>query len=88
MRSPLHDSPGTAPSPEVGSVIYVFSICAYGGGVIASCRVTCTEEFADGFERGVSMHVDEEAYYIVREAIGEADVDGKSAVIEPWTKAA
>jgi hypothetical protein len=56
--------------------------------VIASCRVTCTEEFAEGFERGVSMHVDDEAHYIVREAIGEADVDGKSAVIEPWTKVA
>jgi hypothetical protein len=68
-------------------VIYAFSICAYGGGVIASCRVTCAEGFADGFERGVSMHVDETAFYIVREAIGEADIDGNTAVIEPWTAA-
>ena len=69
-------------------MIYVFSICEYGGGEIASCRVTCTEDFADGFELGLKMRIDEAAYYILREEIDEGGVDGHTAIIEPWTNAA
>ena len=58
---------------------YVFTICEYGGGEMASCRLTCREEFADGFELGLKMRIDEDTHYIVREEIGEGDVGDHAA---------
>ena len=60
-------------------MIYLFTICEYGGGEIAWCTLTCEEGFADGFERGVRMHINEEVHYIVREEIGEEDLAGHTA---------
>ena len=53
-------------------VIYVFTVCEYGGGEIASCRLTCGEAFADGFEVGVRMHIDEDTHYVVRRRSAKA----------------
>ena len=69
-------------------MIYLFTICEYGGGEIASCTVTCAEDFADGFERGVSTWIDEATCYILREEVGEGDGDGHTAIVEPWADAA
>jgi hypothetical protein len=69
-------------------VIYVFTICEYGGGEIAFCRLTCGEAFADGFEAGVRMRIDEDTHYIVREEIGETVEAGHAATLEPWIEAA
>ncbi len=60
---------------------YLFTICEYGGGEIASCKLTCEEDFADGFELGVNMRINEDTHYIVREEIGEEDVAGHAAEI-------
>ena len=60
-------------------MIYLFTICEYGGGEIAWCTLTCEEGFADGFERGVRMRINEEVHYIVREEIGEEDLAGHTA---------
>ena len=54
-------------------MIYLFTICEYGGGEIAWCTLTCEEGFADGFELGVRMRINEEVHYLVREEIGEED---------------
>jgi hypothetical protein len=69
-------------------VIYLFSICEYGGEEIAWCTLTCEEGFADGFELGVGMRINEETHYIVREEIGEEDVAGRVASVGPWIQAA
>ena len=60
-------------------MIYLFTICEYGGGEIAWCTLTCEEGFADGFELGVRMRINEEVHYIVREEIGEEDLAGHTA---------
>ena len=64
---------------RTGGVIYLFTICEYGGGEIAWCTLTCEEGFADGFELGVRMRINEEVHYIVREEIGEEDLAGHTA---------
>ena len=69
-------------------MIYLFTICEYGGGEIAWCTLTCEEGFAEGFELGVRMRINEEVHYIVREEIGEEDLAGHTAAIGPWTQAA
>jgi hypothetical protein len=66
----------------------MFTICAYGGGELATCTLTCSEEFADGFERGLTLRIDEDTHYIVREEICESDVGDHAAVLEPWIEAA
>ena len=60
----------------------------YGGGEIAWCTLTCEEDFADGFELGVRMRIDEEVHYIVREEIGEEDLAGHTATAGPSIQAA
>jgi hypothetical protein len=55
------------------TVIYRFTLCERGGVEIASCRLTCDAEFADGFERGMELRIDDETQYIVREAIDESE---------------
>ena len=75
---------GRRPFGERTAWTYVFTICAYGGGEIASCRLTCGEEFADGFELGLKMRIDEDTHYIVREEIGEGDGADHVATLEPW----
>jgi hypothetical protein len=67
---------------------YRFTICEYGGGEIAWCTLSCEEDFAVGFELGVSVRLDEDVHYIVREEIGEADLTGDTATVGPWTSAA
>ena len=67
-------------------MIYLFTICEYGGGEIAWCTLTCEEDFADGFELGVRMRLNEDVHYIVREEIGEEDLAGHTATVGPWTK--
>ena len=67
---------------------YRFTICEYGGGEIASCTLSCEEGFAYGFELGVTLRIDEETHYIVREEIGDEDFAGHTAVLEPWIEAA
>ena len=69
-------------------MIYLFTICEYGGGEIAWCTLTCEEGFADGFELGLKTHIDEEAHYVVREEIGEEDAGGHLATVGPWIQAA
>jgi hypothetical protein len=69
-------------------MIYLFTVCEYGGGEIASCTLTCEADFADGFERGVTMRINEDTHYIVREEIGEADVADRAFILEPWAEAA
>jgi hypothetical protein len=69
-------------------VIYVFTICEYGGGEIASCRLTCGEAFADGFEVGLSMRIDEDTHHIVREELGEGEDTDHGVTLEPWIEAA
>ena len=69
-------------------MIYLFTICEYGGGEIAWCTLTCEEGFAHGFELGLRTHIDEDAYYVVREEIGEADDGGHLATLGPWIQAA
>ena len=53
---------------------YLITLCEYGRGEIASCKLTCAEDFAEGFELGLNMRLDDETHYIVREEIGEDDV--------------
>jgi hypothetical protein len=67
---------------------YLLTICEYGGDELAWCTLTCEEDFAAGFERGVSMRLDADAQYVVREEIGEADLDGGLPTVGPWIKAA
>jgi hypothetical protein len=69
-------------------VIYLFTWCEYGGGEVASCRVTCDGAFADAFERGLNARVDEDTHYVVREEIGDDEVTGRVAELEPWVAAA
>ena len=69
-------------------MIYLFTICEYGGGEIASCTLTCEEDFAHGFELGVRMRLNEDLHYIVREEIGEEDLAGHTATAGPWIQAA
>ena len=52
-------------------MIYRFTLCERGGVEIASCRLTCDAEFADGFERAMYLRIDDDSQYIVRESIGE-----------------
>ena len=60
-------------------MIYRFTLCERGGVEIASCRLTCDEEFADGFERGMELRIDDESQYIVREALGEFECAPENA---------
>ena len=53
-------------------MIYRFTLCERGGVEIASCRLTCDAEFADGFERAMYLRIDDDSQYIVRESIGES----------------
>lgn len=69
-------------------MIYLFTICEYGGEAIASCTLTCDEDFAHGFELGVTECINEDTQYIVREEIGEEDVAGHAFILEPWIEAA
>jgi hypothetical protein len=69
-------------------VIYLFSVCEYGGGEIGWCTVSCEESFADGFELAVKMHINEETHYVVREVIGEEDTAGHAPSLDPWIEAA
>jgi hypothetical protein len=71
-----------------GGMTYLLTICEYGGGEIAWCTLTCEEGFAVGFELGVSMRLDEDVHYIVREEIGEADLADATATVGPWIQAA
>ena len=48
---------------------YRFTLCERGGVEIASCRLTCDAEFADGFERAMNLRIDDDSQYIVRESI-------------------
>jgi hypothetical protein len=73
---------------DTGEMVYLFTWCEYGGGEIASCRVTCDRPFADAFERGLNKRIDADAHYVVREEIGEDDVIGRLAELEPWVAAA
>ena len=67
---------------------YLVTVYEYGGGEIASCGLTCDKEFADGFERGLTMCIDEDTHYIVREEIGESDIADHAATVELWIEAA
>jgi hypothetical protein len=42
---------------------------------VAACAVTCDEDFADGFERGLNLRIDAETHYLVREEIGKGVTD-------------
>jgi hypothetical protein len=79
---------GPRPFAERAVWTYLFTICEYGGGETASCRLTCGEEFADGFELGVQMRIDEETHYSVREEIAEGEFAGHVATLEPWIETA
>jgi hypothetical protein len=59
-------------------VIYRFTLCERGGVEIASCRLTCDAEFADGFERAMYLRIDDDSQYIVRESIGEGAPENAS----------
>ena len=52
-------------------MIYLFTLCEYGGQEVASCELICEEDFAHGFERGLNLRINQETHYIVREEIGE-----------------
>jgi hypothetical protein len=54
-------------------VTYRFTLCERGGVEIASCRLTCDAEFADGFERAMNLRIDDDSQYIVRESLGETE---------------
>jgi hypothetical protein len=71
----------------VGGMIYLFTICEYGGGEIAWCTLHCGESFAAAFEFGVSTRLDEDVHYIVREELGEADLAEDTASVGPWIPA-
>jgi hypothetical protein len=91
MDQPLHpfrphDSHSTDPGAR--GVIYLVTVCEYGGAEVAACRLTCSDEFADGFERGLKMCIDEDTHYVLREEIGECDVADHTAILEPWVEAA
>jgi hypothetical protein len=79
-----------APEPvrRMPGMTYRFTICEYGGEEVAWCTLTCGERFAEGFERGVRMRLDEDLHYIVREEIGEEDTDDHTATVGPWIQAA
>jgi hypothetical protein len=70
------------------AVTYLFTICEYGGEEVAWCTLTCGKRFAEGFELGVRMRLNEDVHYIVREEIGEEDVDDHTATVGPWIEAA
>lgn len=53
-------------------MIYRFTLCESGGVEIASCQLTCDAEFADGFERGMSLRIDQDSQYIVRELLRDS----------------
>jgi hypothetical protein len=59
-------------------VTYRFTLCERGGVEIASCRLTCDAEFADGFERAMNLRIDDNSQYIVRELIGEPEPENAS----------
>lgn len=61
---------------------YLFTLCEYGGGEIAATKLISDEAFADGFERGVNMRINDETHYIVREEIGEEDVVDRIAELD------
>jgi hypothetical protein len=69
-------------------VIYLFSVCEYGGGEIAWCTLSSGEGFADGFELGVKLRINQETHYVVREAIREEDIAGNAPSLDPWIEAA
>jgi len=69
-------------------VIYLFTLCEYGGGESASCKLVCEEAFADGFERGLNLRIDQETHYVVREEIGDEGLAGRVAELGPWIEAA
>ena len=69
-------------------MIYLFTLCEYGGGESASCKLVCEEAFADGFERGLNLRIDQETHYVVREEIGDEGLAGRVAELGPWTEAA
>ena len=69
-------------------MIYLFTLCEYGGGESATCRLTSDEAFADGFERGLNLRINQETHYIVREEIGDEAAPDRLAELEPWTEAA
>jgi hypothetical protein len=69
-------------------VIYQFTLCEYGGGELASCRLICDEDFADGFERGLNTRIDQETHYLVREELRDAEATGRVAELDPWREAA
>jgi hypothetical protein len=70
-----------------GGVIYLFSVCAYGGGEVAWCTLSCEEDFADGFELGVNLRINQETHYIVREEIGEESFGCHAPSFDPWIEA-
>jgi len=73
---------------DVDAVTYLFTLCEYGAGEVASCELTCEEDFADGFERGLNLRINQETHYILREEIGEEAPGDHVAVLEPWAEAA
>ena len=60
-------------------MMYRFTLCERGGVEIASCRLTCDAEFADGFERAMNLRIDDNSQYIVRESMGEAEAEPENA---------
>ena len=56
-------------------MIYRFTLCESGGLEIASCRLTCDAEFADGFERGMTLRIDQDSQYIVRELLSADEAE-------------
>ena len=69
-------------------MIYLFTLCEYGGGESATCRLSSDEAFADGFERGLNLRINRETHYIVREVIDDEAASNRLAELEPWTEAA
>jgi hypothetical protein len=69
-------------------VIYLFTLCEYGGGESATCKLTSGEAFADGFERGLNLRINQETHYIVREEISDDAVADRLAELDPWIEAA
>jgi len=69
-------------------VTYLFTLCEYGGGETASCEVVCDEAFADGFERGLHLRLNQDTHYVVREEIDDESLAGRIAELGPWIDAA
>ena len=69
-------------------VIYLFTICEYGGGEIAWCTLTCEEGFADGFELGVRMRINEDVHYARAERSAKKTSPATPQPLVPWTEGA